>query len=52
MGKKLEKIFNECIERMQMGESVEDCLRRYPMHTAELEPLLRTSLGLANRSSR
>ncbi len=35
-------IFNECIERIIKGETVEACLTTYPEQAAELEPLLRT----------
>jgi len=51
MAKKLEKIFNECLERMLQGESIESCLRSYPKEAAELEPLLRTALGFSWRAS-
>jgi hypothetical protein len=36
-------ILNECLERLLRGESIEDCLSRYPEQAAELEPLLRTA---------
>jgi len=32
--------FNDCVERLQAGESLEECLRRYPQHAAELRPIL------------
>ncbi len=51
MAKKLEKIFNECLERMLQGESIESCLRSYPKEAVELEPLLRTALGFSWRAS-
>ncbi|TRZ95070.1 MAG: hypothetical protein D4R82_02770 [Dehalococcoidia bacterium] len=51
MAKKLEKIFNECLERMLQGESIESCLRSYPKEASELEPLLRTALGFSWRAS-
>ena len=40
--KKLEAIFNECLEHMLRGESIDDCLERYPEEATELEPLLKT----------
>ncbi|HIE17624.1 MAG TPA: hypothetical protein EYP71_05460, partial [Dehalococcoidia bacterium] len=51
MSRKLEDIFNECYERILQGESFESCLRRYPEHAAELEPMLRTALGFTWRAS-
>jgi len=38
-------ILDECLERLlTSGETVEQCLERYPEHAAELEPLLRTAM--------
>ena len=51
MAKKLENIFNECLERMARGESIESCLQSYPEEAAQLEPLLRTALGFSWRAS-
>ncbi len=51
MAKKLENIFNECLERMARGESIESCLQSYPKEAAQLEPLLRTALGFSWRAS-
>jgi hypothetical protein len=51
MAKKLENIFNECLERVHRGESIESCLQSYPKEAAELEPLLRTALGFIWRAS-
>jgi len=51
MGKKLDNIFNECVERVLQGESIESCLASYPKEAAELEPLLRTALGFSWRAS-
>jgi hypothetical protein len=45
MAERFENILNECIDRMLRGESVEQCLARYPEQTRELEPLLRTAVG-------
>ena len=36
----IEKILDECIDRMNGGESLEDCLASYPEHVEELRPLL------------
>lgn len=32
--------FNDCAERLRAGESLDDCLRRYPQQAAELRPML------------
>lgn len=36
-----------CLGRLQNGETVEDCLRAYPEHQAELEPFLQTAMMLS-----
>ena len=40
---KFNNILNECLDRMLQGESIEECLRRYPEVSQDLEPLLRTA---------
>jgi hypothetical protein len=42
-GKELSTILDQCLERLLHGESVEQCLERYPEHAAELRPLLETA---------
>ena len=39
----LENILDECLERLVKGETVEQCLQRYPEQAAQLELLLRTA---------
>jgi hypothetical protein len=40
--KEFDNIFNECMERLLAGgETIEQCLQRYPAYAKELEPLLR-----------
>jgi len=51
MVRKLDDIFNECYERIRSGESLESCLKSYPEHAAQLEPLLRTTLDIGRRAS-
>ena len=51
MTKKLENIFDECLDRIFRGESIESCLASYPEEATELEPLLRTALGFSWRAS-
>ena len=43
---KLNNIFDECLERLLHGESVQGCLRDYPEFASELEPLLKTALAV------
>lgn len=40
MNKDFDMILDKCIDRMNKGESVEDCLRSYPGQAAGLRPLL------------
>jgi len=40
VSRKFKNILNDCIDAMLRGESLEDCLVRYPEQSAELEPLL------------
>ena len=42
--RQIEEIFEECLEQVFKGESVEDCVRRHPEHESELRGLLETSL--------
>jgi len=51
MAKSLDQIFEECLERVFRGESIESCLMSYPNEAASLEPLLRTALGFTNRAA-
>jgi len=41
MSKDLDKLLDKCIDRMNEGESLEECLASYPEQAKELEPLLR-----------
>ncbi|MFN8372396.1 MAG: hypothetical protein U0694_05915 [Anaerolineae bacterium] len=34
------EVFNDCIQRLAGGQSIEDCLRAYPAYAARLRPLL------------
>jgi len=45
--KAFNNIFDECLERLLRGESIEDCLRSYPEYASELEPLLRTAMSVS-----
>jgi hypothetical protein len=39
-----DKILDECVDRINRGERLEDCMASYPEHAEELEPLLRSML--------
>ncbi len=41
MTKDLDALLDKCIDRMNEGESLEECLASYPEQAEELEPLLR-----------
>ncbi len=43
---KLNNVFDDCLERLLHGESVQACLRDYPDFASELEPLLRTAVAV------
>lgn len=51
MAEKFDRILNDCIERLLHGESLEQCLERYPEQAAGLEPLLRVAQGAQKASS-
>jgi hypothetical protein len=52
MSNNLELIFEECLERVFQGESIESCSTSYPNEAAYLEPLLRTAIGVSNRAAK
>ncbi|MEE9202936.1 MAG: DUF5667 domain-containing protein [Dehalococcoidia bacterium] len=43
MRHRIEDILDECLGLIAQGQTVEECLSRYPEQAAELEPLLRTA---------
>ncbi|MFW6112351.1 MAG: DUF5667 domain-containing protein [Chloroflexota bacterium] len=43
MNNNTEEILQECLELLEQGISVEECLNRYPEEASDLEPLLRTA---------
>ena len=45
------KILDECIDRMNAGESLEDCLAGYPDRKEELRPLLTAAFGVRDACS-
>lgn len=42
----LSEIFEECVQRLAAGESLERCLARYPAHADQLRPMLETVIAL------
>ena len=44
----IEKILDDCLERIFAGETVEDCLRDYPSYSIELRTLLEMATGIAD----
>ncbi len=42
----LNNILNECLERLLSGETMEQCLIRFPDYASELKPLLETALSI------
>lgn len=51
MAHKIEDALNDCLKRMFEGESIESCLKTYPKQAPELEPLLKTSSVLMQKST-
>ena len=51
MAERFENILDGCLERLRQGESLEQCLARYPERAAELEPLLRVAMASLKASS-
>ncbi len=50
--REFDNILNECLERLLVkGESLEQCLARYPGQAAELKPLLETALAAREASA-
>lgn len=42
MSRDFDEILDECIDRINSGQGIEECLASYPEHAQELEPVLRT----------
>ncbi len=38
--------FNDCVQRIAAGESLDACLRRYPQYAQRLRPMLQTAFSL------
>jgi hypothetical protein len=44
MARSFDEILDECVDRINQGAELKDCLASHPEHAEELEPLLRTIL--------
>ena len=51
MSEDLEILLDTCIDRMNEGDSLEECLASYPEQAKELEPLLRAVWGVRDACS-
>lgn len=51
MAENFDNILDECVERIQQGATLEECLANYPEQAAELEPALRIAFELLTASS-
>jgi hypothetical protein len=51
MAKRIEEIFEECLERIEQGESIESCLASYPDEAEELVELLTTFVNVKWRTT-
>ncbi|MFC1951070.1 DUF4382 domain-containing protein [Chloroflexota bacterium] len=45
MSENFDEILDKCIDSIGSGDSIDDCLARYPEHASELLPLLKTVAG-------
>ncbi len=46
MTKNFDEIFDECVDRINRGEGLDECLASYPQYAEELEPALHTLLHI------
>jgi hypothetical protein len=51
MGKDLDVLLDNCIDRINEGELLEECLASYPEQARELEPLLRAMFDIRDTCS-
>ena len=51
MGQEFDDVLNDCLERMAMGEPIDQCVARYQEHERELLPLLTTGAILMRTAS-
>ena len=51
MDRKLEEIFNECLEKIFQGGTIRDCLKEYPEYARDLKPLLEVAVPVRKVSN-
>ena len=50
--REFDNVLDECLERLLVkGETIEECLGRFPEHTDALRPLLETALAVKGASA-
>lgn len=49
MSEDFDRILDECLDRINSGQSLEECLKLYPKFARELKPLLRVASELHNK---
>ena len=47
----MQEVLQLCLEELEQGRSLEQCLALYPEEAGRLEPLLQTALSVRSRSS-
>ena len=47
----MQEVLQRCLEELEQGRSLEQCLAQYPEEAGRLEPLLQTALSVRSRSS-
>lgn len=51
MVNEFDEILNECLERLAKGDTIDQCLQRYPEQADELKSLLQTALAVRKTSA-
>ncbi len=51
MEQKFDAILDECIDRMNRGETLDECLAAHPEHATELKPLLEAAFGIRDATA-
>ena len=51
MDERFDKLLDECVDRMNRGETLDECLAAHPEHAAELKPLLEAAFGIVDATA-
>ena len=51
MEERFDKVLDECVDRINRGETLDECLAAYPEHAAELKPLLEAAFGIRDATA-